>query len=31
MRIYLDTWVAGPLASVLEWDDGKDNVYLDWS
>lgn len=32
MRIYLDTWVAGPLRDVLEWDCGKlaANRYI-WS
>lgn len=29
MRIYLDTWVAGPLRSILQWDDG-DRAYLEW-
>lgn len=31
MRIYLDTWVAGPLQQVLDWDDGKDiRDLLNW-
>ena len=31
MRIYLDTWVAGPLHEILKWDEGDDGAYLDWS
>jgi len=31
MRLYLDTWVAGPLKAVLEWDDGNPRAYMDWS
>ncbi len=30
MRIYLDSWVVAPLEHVLRWDDGDDDVYLDW-
>ena len=23
MKLYLDSWVAGPLSQVIEWDDGN--------
>ena len=29
MRLYLRTWVAGPLKSVLGWSQGE-SAYLDW-
>lgn len=29
MRLYMDTWIAGPLEDVLSWDDGGE-TYLDW-
>ena len=30
MRLYLDTWVAGPLRTVLDWDDGNDSPFPNW-
>lgn len=26
LRLYLDTWVRGPLFDVLEWDEGKATI-----
>lgn len=31
MRLYLDTWVAGPLREVLLWDEGSSSAFLDWN
>lgn len=31
MRLYLDTWVAGPLRTILDWDDGNDEPFPNWS
>jgi hypothetical protein len=30
MRLYLDTWVAGPLKEVLKWDEGDDDFWTCW-
>lgn len=29
MRLFLDTWVVGPLVSILEWDEGAEPFEWD--